>query len=63
LQVREQYRNVFVDLATWNDSLLFALQYISEGAAFGFDRATSTKVDNSEKWNPLGLGISVAETK
>jgi hypothetical protein len=31
LQVREQRRNVFVDLATWNDSLLFALQYTSDG--------------------------------
>jgi hypothetical protein len=30
LQVREQRRNVFVDLATWNDSLLFALQYTSD---------------------------------
>ena len=31
LQVREQRRKVFVDLATWNDSLLFALQYVYDG--------------------------------
>jgi len=31
LQVREQRRKVFVDLATWNDSLLFALQSTFDG--------------------------------
>ena len=31
LQVRERRRNVFVDLATWNHSLLFALQYTFDG--------------------------------
>lgn len=31
LRVREQRRNVFVDPATWNYSLLFALQCTSDG--------------------------------
>ena len=30
-RVREQHRNVFVDPATWNDSLLFALWYAFDG--------------------------------
>ena len=30
LQMQEQRRKVFVDLATWDDSLLFALQYTSD---------------------------------